>query len=232
MRCERIFVAILVLGYCLGVHENSQAQDRSDIRVADLVEAGKLRAGVGVVAPHWAVKDQTSGELRGVAVEVARALAGGIRVPLLLIEYPSPPKVLDGVKDNAWDVGFLAIDPSRATVVDFSPPYLEIDATFLLPESSGIRTVADADQPGVRIAVTGRPFLDGIEWTIIPNRSTALLAFAAGKVDMTFPYEVTIPLLKDIKSQAPEAICELRPRGIASTLIVNREAPPFDNLDL
>jgi peptide/nickel transport system substrate-binding protein len=78
----------------------------------------------------------------------------------------------------------------------------------------------------------GRPYLDGIEWIIIPNRSTALLAFAAGKVDMTFPYEVTIPLLKDIKSQAPEAICELRPRGIASTLIVNREAPPFDNPDL
>jgi len=78
----------------------------------------------------------------------------------------------------------------------------------------------------------GRPYLDGIEWTIIPNRSTALLAFAAGKVDMTFPYEVTVPLLKDIKNQAPDAVCELRPRGVASMLIVNREAPPFDNPEL
>src|SRR5437899_53513 len=78
----------------------------------------------------------------------------------------------------------------------------------------------------------GRPYLDGIEWRIIPNRSTALLAFVAGQLDMTFPYEVTVPLLKDIKSQAPDAICELRPRGIASTLIVNREAPPFDNAEL
>jgi peptide/nickel transport system substrate-binding protein len=78
----------------------------------------------------------------------------------------------------------------------------------------------------------GRPYLDGIEWTIIPNRSTALLAFVAGKVDMTFPYEVTVPLLKDIRAQAPEAVCELRPRGVASTLIVNRDAPPFDNPDL
>ena len=154
MKCGRVLIAILVLGYCLGVHENSQAQQRSDARVADLVQAGKLRAGVGVVAPHWAVKDQTTGELRGVAVELARALAGAIRVPLVLVEYPSPPKVLDGVKDNAWDVGFLAIDPSRATVVDFSPPYLEIDATYLVPESSAIHTVAAADRPGVRIAVT------------------------------------------------------------------------------
>ena len=78
----------------------------------------------------------------------------------------------------------------------------------------------------------GRPYLDSIEWTIIPNRSTALLVFVAGKLDMTFPYEVTVPLLRDIESQAPRAICELRPRGVSSTLIVNRDAPPFDNPDL
>ena len=79
---------------------------------------------------------------------------------------------------------------------------------------------------------SGRPYLDGIEWTIIPNRSTALLAFVSGKIDMTFPYEVTVPLLKDITAQAPQAICELRPRGVASTLIVNRDAPPFDKPEL
>ena len=49
---------------------------------------------------------------------------------------------------------------------------------------------------------------------------------------MTFPYEVTVPVLKDIRAQAPDAVCELRPRGVASTLIVNRAAPPFDNPDL
>jgi peptide/nickel transport system substrate-binding protein len=77
-----------------------------------------------------------------------------------------------------------------------------------------------------------RPYLDGIEWTIIPNRSTALLAFFAGKLDATFPYEVTVPLLKDIENQAPQAICELRPRGVSSNLLVNREAPPFDSPEL
>jgi peptide/nickel transport system substrate-binding protein len=77
-----------------------------------------------------------------------------------------------------------------------------------------------------------RPYLDGIERTIIPNRPTALLAFVAGKVDMMFPYEITVPLLKDIERQDPQAICELRPRGVSSTLIVNRNAPPFDNQDL
>src|ERR671931_1055349 len=60
------------------------------------------------------------------------------------------------------------------------------------------------------------PYLDGIEFTIIPNRSTAILAFIAGKFDMTFPTEVTIPLLKDVKSQAPNAVCELRPTNVST----------------
>ena len=53
----------------------------------------------------------------------------------------------------------------------------------------------------------GRPSLDGIEHTIIPNRSTAILSFIAGKFDLTFPYEVTVPLLKDVRTQAPQAVC-------------------------
>src|ERR1700741_926311 len=59
----------------------------------------------------------------------------------------------------------------------------------------------------------GRPYGDGSEYTIIPNRSTAILAFIAGKFDLPFPYEVTVPLLKDIQTQAPQATCEI---GMAS----------------
>jgi peptide/nickel transport system substrate-binding protein len=78
----------------------------------------------------------------------------------------------------------------------------------------------------------GRPYLDGIEYTIIPNRSTAILAFVAGQFDLTFPYEVTVPLLKDIAAQAPQAICDLVPANSSTNLLVNREAPPFDNPEL
>src|ERR1700692_4370755 len=77
-----------------------------------------------------------------------------------------------------------------------------------------------------------RPYLDGIEFTIISNRSTAILAFIAGKFDMTFPTEVTIPLLKDVQSQAPQAVCELAPINVSTNLIVNLETPPFDNAEL
>ena len=78
----------------------------------------------------------------------------------------------------------------------------------------------------------GRPFLDGIEYTIIPNRSTAILAFIAGKFDVTFPTEVSIPLLKDVRSQAPKAVCEVAPTNVSTNLIVNRDSPPFNNVDI
>ena len=74
----------------------------------------------------------------------------------------------------------------------------------------------------------GRPYLDGIEYTIIPNRSTAILAFVAGKFDMTFPYQVTMPLLKQVKSEAPDAVCEARPTN-GTNVLLNQTAPPFDN---
>jgi peptide/nickel transport system substrate-binding protein len=77
-----------------------------------------------------------------------------------------------------------------------------------------------------------RPYLDGIEYTIIKNLSTALLAFVAGKFDMTFPYSVTAPLLSDVKKQMPQANCELSPLGIHRDLMINPHVPPFDNPEL
>jgi peptide/nickel transport system substrate-binding protein len=77
-----------------------------------------------------------------------------------------------------------------------------------------------------------RPYLDGIEWTIIPNRATQTLAFIAGKFDMTFPYEQTVQTMKDVESQAPDAICELDPTIVSFNLLVNRDKPPFDDPDI
>src|SRR5215468_9312977 len=77
-----------------------------------------------------------------------------------------------------------------------------------------------------------RPYLDGIEYTIIKNASTRVLAFIAGQFDMASPYNLTIPLMRDIQSQAPHAICELTPTNVARNLIVNRDKPPFDHPDI
>jgi polar amino acid transport system substrate-binding protein len=144
----------LALAISFGLIDTVSAQQAPDPRVADLVQTGRVRAGVGLAAAHWASKDSATGELRGVAVDLARALGARLGVEVVLVEYPSPPRVLDGVKNGAWDVGFIGVDPARAVVVDFSSPYLQIDANYLVPTGSSIRNSADVDQPGVRIAVS------------------------------------------------------------------------------
>jgi peptide/nickel transport system substrate-binding protein len=76
----------------------------------------------------------------------------------------------------------------------------------------------------------GLPYLDGIEYTIIKDVSTRLLSFLSGQDDVFFG--VTMPQLKDVKSQAPQAICELVTPNVPRNLLVNRDVPPFDNPDL
>jgi polar amino acid transport system substrate-binding protein len=143
----------LALGFLPVALETSRAQPAPDARVADLVKAGKIRVGVGL-APVIAAKDPATGELRGTGIDLGRALAARIGATFEPVEYPSPPRTLDGLSTGAWDVAFLGVDPTRLGQVDFSPPYLQVDYTYLVPAGSAVREVGDADQPGIRIAVT------------------------------------------------------------------------------
>jgi peptide/nickel transport system substrate-binding protein len=78
----------------------------------------------------------------------------------------------------------------------------------------------------------GLPYLDGIEYRIVPNRATRMLGFLAGKFDMTYPTDVSVPLLKDIKKQDPAAMCVMRPTNVSTNLIINRDVPPFNNPEI
>ena len=77
-----------------------------------------------------------------------------------------------------------------------------------------------------------RPYLDEITFRMIDSRATRMLAFATGEFDITFPSDVSVPLMKDIKARAPNAICEVITTGTQSNLMVNRVNPPFDNPDI
>lgn len=113
----------------------------------------------------------------------------------------------------------VPIDQMRRRPIGTGPFKL---AEFKMNE--GIKLVKNADY-----WKKGRPYLDAIEFTIIPDRSTRMLSFIAGKYDMTFPADVTVPLLKNIKAEAPNAQCTMRESGVSSNVIINAERPPFDN---
>jgi peptide/nickel transport system substrate-binding protein len=78
----------------------------------------------------------------------------------------------------------------------------------------------------------GRPYLDAIDWKIVPNRSTRMLGFVAGEFDMTFDSDITFPMLADVKAQKPDAVCEARPTNVNANILINRDAPPFNNPEL
>jgi peptide/nickel transport system substrate-binding protein len=78
----------------------------------------------------------------------------------------------------------------------------------------------------------GRPYLDGVEFSIIGNRSTRILAFGANEFDVTFVGDVTVPLMGDVMARSPKATCQLVPTGVSTNLLVNRNKPPFDKEQL
>jgi len=142
-----------VVALALGWSETCFAQRSEDPRVADLVQSGVLRIGLGLGSSTTATKNPASGEVKGIALELGRALAARIGIKLVSVEYPRPGAVIDGLRTGAWDVSVLLIDPVRAEQMDFSNPHLETDLTYLAPAGSTIQTVTDADQSGLRIAV-------------------------------------------------------------------------------
>ena len=125
-------------------------QQVPDPRVADLIRAGKVRVGL---FPPQNTKDPVTGELRSVWVEIARALAARIGVQVVLLEHPTPPQVVDCLKADGCDVVFLPFDSRAAEIGGFSSPFIEFDFTYLVPAGSLIQSIADADRPGIRIAV-------------------------------------------------------------------------------
>ena len=144
---------VSVLALALGGSGTALAQTSPDPRVADLVQSGALRVGLGIGSLTTATRNPATGEVKGPALELGRALAGRIGIQFVSVEYPRPGAVIDGLRANAWDISILIVDPVRAEQVDFSHPFMQTDLTYLVAAGSTIQSAADADHQGVRIAV-------------------------------------------------------------------------------
>jgi polar amino acid transport system substrate-binding protein len=118
----------------------------------DLAPTGKLRAAINFGNGVLAQKGP-NGEPHGVTPELAAALAKRLGVPVDYVFYTSAGKTFAGAKENAWDIAFIAIEPVRAAEVDFSPPYVLIQGTYLVAKDSPLKDVGDVDKAGIRIGV-------------------------------------------------------------------------------
>src|SRR6476661_7268928 len=126
--------------------------------VAELAPKGVLRAGINLSNFLLVTRRASNGDPQGIAPDMAGEIAARLKVPLQLIAYESPGKLADAVAD--WDVGLIGAEPARAAQIAFSAAYLEIEATYLVPAHSKIRSIEEIDRQGVRIAVAERSAYD------------------------------------------------------------------------
>jgi polar amino acid transport system substrate-binding protein len=118
----------------------------------EFAPSGTLRVAVFTGNPVIGTKDKATGSLTGTTVELGRALSSQAGVPVTFIEYTAVAKMVEDAKTGAWDIAVVAYDPARLGVLDFAPPHITVDLTYLVAPGSTIRSVGDADQPGVKIA--------------------------------------------------------------------------------
>jgi polar amino acid transport system substrate-binding protein len=166
------------------------AQVPSTLR-ADLAPTGTLRAGINYSNPVLAGRDPATGELSGVAVALARELGRRLAVPVTLVGYDAAGKMTAALKERAWDVAFLAVDPGRASEISFTAPYMEIEGTYLVPAGSPIQDIGDIDRDDVRVAISagGTPdlvlsrTLTRARLVRAPSPPEAIDLFVADKLD-------------------------------------------------
>jgi len=127
---------------------------------SELAPTGTLRVGINLGNFLLTAKDPATGEFMGVAVDLGKDLGRRLGVPVEIIGYPSPGALADAVATGAWDVGFLGAEPQRASQIDFTAAYVEIEATYLAPPGSPIKAIADVDRNGIRIAVSAKSAYD------------------------------------------------------------------------
>jgi polar amino acid transport system substrate-binding protein len=168
----------------------------------ELTPTGKLRVGLNhgnflLVTPGSSATDP-----RGVAPDVARELGRRLGVPVEFSKFETAGALGDAVRTGVWDVAFLGAEPQRATEIAFTAAYLEIPATYLVPAGSPIRTIADVDREGVRIAVAEK---SAYELYLSRNIKHARLVLTKG-IDASFDAFVKDKL---------EVLSGLRPRLIS-----------------
>jgi polar amino acid transport system substrate-binding protein len=124
-----------------------------------LAPSGMLRVGVNL-GNFLLVSKQTADGIGGIVPDLAQELARRLGVAVKLVTYPQAGPVADAATTGAWDVAFIGAEPQRASAIDFTEPYIEIEATYLVPAGSPIRSIAEVDRKGVRIAVASRSAYD------------------------------------------------------------------------
>ncbi|HXC88994.1 MAG TPA: transporter substrate-binding domain-containing protein [Stellaceae bacterium] len=178
--------------------------------VTELAPTGVLRAAINMGNFLLVTGRTPTGDPVGVAPDMAREIAQRLGVPVAYVPYARPGELADAAGSGVWDIGLIGAEPQRAEKIAFTAAYVEIEATYLVPAGSPIRSIAEVDQPGRRVAVTARSayglwlennYKKG-ELRQFDNAEAALRAFDEEKLDA---YAGLRPGLIEVQQARPGA---------------------------
>ena len=128
--------------------------------VTELAPTGILRVAINLANFLLVSSRAENGDPQGVAPELATAIADSLGVGVSYVPYERPGPLADDAVQGVWDIGLIAVEPARAENIEFTEPYVEIEATYLVSGHSAIQRITEVDQPGVRIAIPARSAYD------------------------------------------------------------------------
>ena len=128
--------------------------------ISELAPSGVLRAGINLSNIFLVTGKAPNGDPEGVSPDIARAIADKLGVEVSYVPCATPGNTAEAIKNEICDVAMIADEPARAAFISFTAPYVEIEATYLVPEGSNLQTIEYVDQPGMRIAVSGTTAYD------------------------------------------------------------------------
>jgi polar amino acid transport system substrate-binding protein len=128
----------------------------SDKARAELAPTGVLRAGINLSNFLLVTGRSASGDPEGVSPDMAAAIAAAIGVPVHYVPFKTPGELADQSENNVWDIGNIGAEPQRAATISFSAAYCEIEATYMVPAGSAIKSIAEVDKKGVKIVTSAR----------------------------------------------------------------------------
>lgn len=140
---------------------------------AQLAPTGVLRAGINLSNFLLVTGRSETNDPVGVAPDMAAAIAEALGVPVKYVPFKTPGELGDQVGKDVWDIGLIGAEPQRAEKIQFTAAYVEIEATYMVPEGSSIKSIADVDRKGVRIAVSARSAYD--LWLVNNIRNATLV---------------------------------------------------------
>jgi len=157
----------------------------------EMAPTGALRVAINMRNQLLVTGKTATGDPEGLAPSMAASFAARLGVPVQYVPYDSPAALADDAAQDKWDVALIGADPARATYVNFTAPYCEIEATYAVPEASAHQACAEVDSEGVRIVgCAGAAYVLWLERNIakakletVEGHEPTYEAFNSGKFD-------------------------------------------------